>query len=45
MTPEKRKSKFAHWETLGLDIVKLDLARGGHGVVGGNPEIRNLARE
>jgi hypothetical protein len=45
MTPEKRASKFAHWETLRLEIVKADLARGGHGVVGGNPETRKVARE
>lgn len=45
MTPEKRKSKFAYWETLGLEIVKADLTRGGHGLVGGNPETRKLARE
>lgn len=45
MTPKKRKSKFAYWETLGLEIVKADLAHGGHCLVGGNPETRKLAGE
>lgn len=40
-----RQARFARWETLGLDQVKADLATGGHRVVGGPPQVRQLAWE
>ena len=40
-----RQTRFAHWETLGVDRVKNDLLNGGFQLVGGPPEVRELAWE
>jgi hypothetical protein len=40
-----RQTRFAHWERLGLDRVKADLLNGGHQIVGGPPQVRDLAWE
>lgn len=40
-----RLERFARWEELGLDAVKQDLATGGHRLIGGPPQVRELARE
>jgi hypothetical protein len=45
MTPEKRESRFARWEALGLDRIKADLNSGGLRFVGGSREVRELAHE
>jgi hypothetical protein len=40
-----RQARFAQWEKLGLDRVKHDLLNGGHRLVGGPPQVRELAWE
>lgn len=40
-----RLARFAHWETLGVDRVKNDLLNGGFRLIGGPPEVRELAWE
>jgi hypothetical protein len=40
-----RKARFERWEKLGLDAIRQDLATGGHRLVGGPPQVRELARE
>jgi hypothetical protein len=45
ISEEGRRQRFERGETLGLDQVKNDLLNGGHRVVGGPPEVRQLAWE
>ena len=40
-----RRQRFERWEALGLDRVKQDLVDGGHRLVGGPPQVRELAWE
>ena len=40
-----RQSRFAQWDMLGVDRVKHDLLNGGFRLVGGPPEVRELAWE
>jgi len=40
-----RKARFELWEKLGLDRVKADLAHGGIQIVGGPPQVQDLAWE
>lgn len=40
-----RRTRFERWEKLGLDQVLHDLRNGGHRVVGGPPQVRQLAWE
>ena len=40
-----RRQRFARWDELGLDRVKADLLAGGHQIVGGPPQVQDLAWE
>jgi hypothetical protein len=40
-----RKARFEQWRRLGLDRVKHDLLRGAHRLVGGPPQVQELAWE
>jgi hypothetical protein len=43
ISEEGQRARFAQWEKLGLDQVKHNLLNGGHRVVGGPPQVRELA--
>lgn len=45
ISEEGRRARFEQWETLGLDAIKQDLASGGYRLIGGPPQVRELARE
>jgi hypothetical protein len=45
ISEQGRGERFARWEQIGLDRVKADLLKGGHELVGGPPEVRDLAWE
>jgi hypothetical protein len=40
-----RQARFALWEKHGVDAIKHDLLNGGHRLVGGPPQVRELAWE
>ena len=40
-----RKRRIERFEKLGPDLVRADLAQGGHRLVGGSPKVRELALE
>ncbi len=41
ISEESRKARFERWESFGL--VKHGLLNGGHSLVGGSPQVRELA--
>ena len=41
----KRKRRIEHFEKLGEETVRADMATGGYRHIGGSPEVRKLARE
>jgi len=45
ISEEGRRARFAQWERLGLEQVKNDLLNGGRRVIGGPPQVRELASE
>ena len=45
ISEERKAALFQQWEEIGLDIIKLDLANGGHRLVGGPPATRKLAMQ
>ena len=45
ISKEGRKARFDIWEKLGVDRVKADLVSGGHQIVGGPPQVLDLAWE
>ena len=44
MDEEKKNSRHTRWEELGEDAIRADMENGGHGLVGGSPEVRQEAR-
>jgi len=40
---EARRNLYRQWEEIGVDIIKQDLATGGHAYVGGSPARKLLA--
>lgn len=45
MSDAKREARFGRWEKFGLERIKDDLLSGGHKLVGGSLEVRELAWE
>jgi predicted nucleotide-binding protein len=45
ISEEGRAARFERWEKLGLDRVKSDLVNGGHQLIGGPSQVRELAWE
>jgi len=45
ISEDGRQARFDQWEKLGVDRVKADLANGGHQIIGGPPQVRDLAWE
>jgi predicted nucleotide-binding protein len=45
ISQEGRKARFEMWEKLGVDRVKADLINGGHQLIGGPPQVTELAWE
>jgi hypothetical protein len=45
ISEERRDNLFRQWEEWGLDVIKGDLATGGHRYIGGPPATRKLAAQ